>query len=202
MCDASGRPMSSPLADLSSEEFAIWAGFWQTHAALARELDADLRTTHGLPLTDFEILLWLANRRCEGMRMAALADTVLLSPSGLSRAVERLETRGLVQRIPCAEDRRGAYAALTEAGSDLVRTAGATHAAGIRRRFLDRLTSQETRLLTAIWDRLQPGSQETCAWPETLASGTDEARFGAGTGKTRRTRRNDVRARLSRSDNV
>src|SRR5919107_531655 len=101
MCDASRRPANSPLADLSSEEFATWSGFWQTHAALTRELDTDLRTAHGLPLTDFEILLWLANRSCEGMRMAMLAETVLLSPSGLSRAVERLETRGLVQRIPC-----------------------------------------------------------------------------------------------------
>jgi DNA-binding MarR family transcriptional regulator len=165
MCDASGQPASSPLADLSSEEFAVWAGFLQTHAALVRELDADLRTTHGLPLTEFEILLWLANRPCEGMRMAALADTVLLSPSGLSRAVERLETRGLVQRMPCPEDRRGAYAALTESGRDLVRTAGATHAAGIRRRFLDRLTSQEMRLLTTVWDRLLADSQEPCAWP-------------------------------------
>ena len=137
----------------------------QTHATLARELDTDLRTAYGLPLTDFEILLWLANRPCEGMRMAALADTVLLSPSGLSRAVERLETRGLVQRIPCTEDRRGAYAALTESGRDLVQTAGTTHAAGIRRRFLDRLTSEETRWLTAIWDRLLADSQETCAWP-------------------------------------
>src|SRR5215208_5942417 len=151
MCDASGQPAGSPLADLSSEEFALWSGFLQTHAALARELDADLRGAHRLPLTDFEILLWLANRPCEGMRMAALADTVLLSPSGLSRAVERLETRGLVQRIPCAEDRRGSYAALTESGVDLVRTAGATHAVGIRRRFLDRLSLEETRLLTAVW---------------------------------------------------
>ena len=192
MCDASGRPVSSPLADLSSEEFAIWAGFLQTHATLVRGLDADLRAAHGLPLTDFEILLWLTNRPCEGMRMAALADTVLLSPSGLSRAVERLEKRGLVQRIPCTEDRRGAYAALTESGSNLVRTAGATHAAGIRRRFLDRLTSQETLLLTTIWDRLLVDSQQTCAWPETQASGTDEARIGAGAGKTRRTRRHDV----------
>jgi len=165
MCDAPGQPAGSPLADLSSEEFAIWAGFLQSHATLARELDADLRTAHGLPLTDFEILLWLANRPCEGMRMAALADTVLLSPSGLSRAVERLETRGLVQRMPCPEDRRGAYAALTELGRDLVRTAGATHAAGIRRRFLDRLTSEETRWLTAIWDRLLADSQQTYACP-------------------------------------
>src|SRR5215213_11851892 len=137
MDDASVRTSRSPLADLSSEEFALWSGFLQTHAALARELDADLRGAHGLPLTDFEILLWLANRPCEGMRMAALADTVLLSPSGLSRAVERLEARGLVQRVRCTEDRRGSYAALTEPGIDLVRSAGATHAAGIRRRYLD-----------------------------------------------------------------
>src|ERR671916_3461459 len=164
MSDPPTRPVGSPLVDLSSEEFAIWAGFLQSHAALARELDADLRTTHGLPLTDFEILLWLANRPCEGMRMAALADTVLLSPSGLSRAVERLEARGLVRRIPCAEDRRGSYAALTESGVDLVRTAGATHAAGIRRRFLDRLTQDEARLLAAIWSRLLAGSERACAW--------------------------------------
>jgi DNA-binding MarR family transcriptional regulator len=187
----SGLRSSSALADLSSEEFAIWAGFLQTHAALARELDTDLRAAHGLPLTDFEILLWLANQPCEGMRMAALADTVLLSPSGLSRAVERLETRGLVQRIPCTEDRRGAYAALTESGRELVCTAGATHAAGIRRRFLDRLTSQETRLLTAIWDRLLVDSEQNCAWSETPTTGTDAARIRAGAGKPRRTRRND-----------
>jgi len=195
MSDPSGCPASSPLADLSHEEFAIWAGFLQTHAILARELDADLRAAHGLPLSDFEILFWLANRPCEGMRMAALADTVLLSPSGLSRAVERLETRGLVQRIPCAEDRRGAYAALTEPGNDLVRTAGATHAAGIRRRFLERLTLEETRVLTMIWDRLLADSQQTCARAETEASGKNEERIGTRVGKAGITRRNDVRAR-------
>ena len=175
MCDISRPPANSPLADFSREEFAIWAGFLQSHAALVRELDADLRTAHGLPLTDFEILLWLANRPCEGMRMAALAETVLLSPSGLSRAIERLETRGLVQRIPCTEDRRGAFAALTESGSDLVRTAGATHAAGIRRRFLDRLTPEETRSLKAIWDRLLAGNDYRCPGPETWASDRDDA---------------------------
>lgn len=192
MCDASGRPVSSPLTDLSNEEFAIWAGFLQSHAALARELDADLRTAHGLPLTDFEILLWLANRPCEGMRMAALADTVLLSPSGLSRAVERLETRGLVQRLPCAEDRRGAYAALTESGSDLVRTAGVTHAASIRRRFLGRLTPGERRSLTAIWNRLLASGERCSPQSETLAGGTEDARRAAGDGKTGGTRSNDV----------
>ena len=175
MCDASRRPARSPLAELSSEEFTVWAGFLQSHAALARDLDTDLRATHGLPLTDFEILLGLANRPCERMRMAALADTVLLSPSGLSRAVERLEARGLVQRIPCTDDRRGSYAALTEPGINLVRIAGATHAAGIRRRFLDRLTPEETRSLKAIWDRLLAGNDYRCPRPDSWASDRDDA---------------------------
>jgi len=180
------------MAELSSEEFAIWAGFLQTHAALARELDADLRAAHGLPLTDFEILLWLANRPCERMRMAALADSVLLSPSGLSRAVERLEARGLVHRIPCTDDRRGSYAALTEPGIDMARIAGVTHAAGIRHRFLDRLTPGETRSLKAIWDRLLASSEQCGPQPETLAGGTHEAQGVVGDGQTGVTRRNDV----------
>jgi DNA-binding MarR family transcriptional regulator len=180
MFDASGGPTSPPLADLTGEEFAVWAGFLQTHAALARGLDADLRVAHGLPLTDFEILLWLVNRPCERMRMAALADSVLLSPSGLSRAVERLEARGLVQRIPCTEDRRGSYAALTKSGVDVVRIAGTTHAAGIRRRFLERLTPAETRSLKAIWDRLLAGNERCWPQPETLMGRTDDARSTAG----------------------
>ena len=187
MCDASGRTAGSPLADLSSEEFAVWAGFLQTHAALARELDAHLRAAHGLPLTDFQILLWLADRPCEGMRMAALADTVLLSPSGLSRAVERLESRGLVQRVPCTEDRRGSNAALTETGIDLVRTAGETHAAGIRRCFLDRLTPAETESLAAIWDRLLVDKERGGVGPETLARDMNDARIGVDDDTSRRT---------------
>src|SRR5215217_2353354 len=180
MDDPCGRTSRSPLADLSSEEFAVWAGFLQSHAALARDLDSDLRAAHGLPLTDFEILLWLSDRSSEGMRMAELADTVLLSPSGLSRAVERLEARGLVQRIPCTEDRRGSYAALTEAGVDVVRIAGATHAAGIRRRFLERLTPAEARSLKAIWDRLLAVNERCCPQPGTLVGETDNARATAG----------------------
>ena len=192
MFDSPPRLPRSPLADLSGEESAVWAGLLQTHAALARELDTDLRAAHGLPLPDFQILRWLANQPCEGMRMAALAEMVLLSPSGLSRAIERLEARGLVQRIPCPEDRRGSYAALTESGIDLVRMAGATHAAGIRRRFLDRLTPAETRSLKAIWDRLLAGKERCSPQPETQVGATDDARTAAGAGKTRRIGRNDV----------
>jgi DNA-binding MarR family transcriptional regulator len=144
----------SPVNQLFQEEFAAWGGFLQAHAAIARGLDADLRAAHNLPLSEFEVLLWLANRPCGRMRMSALADSVLLSPSGVSRAVERLEARGLVRRDRCAEDRRGAFAVLTEAGTALVREASVTHAAGIRERFLNRLTAEERRTLAGIWQRL------------------------------------------------
>lgn len=153
------EPAGAPLHDLSAGERAVWTGFLQTHAALARELDAELRAAHGLPLTDFEILLWLGNRPCERIRMAALADIALLSPSGLSRAVERLESRGLVRREPCLEDRRGAFTTLTEAGVELVRTAGATHAACIRRSFLARLTPEERQALASVWERVLAGRE-------------------------------------------
>jgi DNA-binding MarR family transcriptional regulator len=150
----SSCPPASPIGQLLREEFAAWGGFLQAHAAVARGLDTDLRAAHGLPLSEFEVLLWLANRPCGRMRMSALADSLLLSPSGVSRAVERLEARGLVRRDRCAEDRRGAFAVLTERGTTLVREASVTHAAGIRGRFLDRLTAEERRTLAGIWPRL------------------------------------------------
>ena len=161
-------PGTGPAAQgLSAAELAVWGGFLQAHAALARELDTNLRAAHGLPLTEFEILLWLSRGGCERMRMAALADSVLLSPSGLSRAVERLHARGLVRRDRCADDRRGAYATLTAAGVALFQAAGATHADTIRRCFLDRLTPAEQQTFAAAWQRVLAGSGCGCAWLST-----------------------------------
>ncbi len=155
---------TSPLGDLSDEEFMVWTGFLRSHAAVARGLDADLQATHGLPLTEFEILLWLSRTSCAGLRMAALAEMVQLSPSGLSRAVERLEGRGLVGRHRCAEDRRGAFAVLTAAGSDLVERASATQAAGIRSRFLKHITSAEREAFAHAWQRVIAGNEHGCSW--------------------------------------
>src|SRR4051794_21616466 len=88
---------------LSPSEAVAWSALLKAHAALARGLDADLRAAHGLALADFEILSLLDREPCQPLRMAALANSALLSPSGLSRAVERLEARGLVQRNRCPE---------------------------------------------------------------------------------------------------
>lgn len=156
------RSAPATLGDLTDDEFMVWTGFLQSHAAVARGLDADLRAAHGLPLTEFEILLWLSRGACA--RMAALATRVQLSPSGLSRAVERLEARGLVRRVRCKEDRRGAIAELTASGADLVERASATQAAGIRRCFLERLTAEEMQAFATAWERVLAGVERSCSW--------------------------------------
>jgi len=84
-------------ASLDATELAAWRGFLRAHARLIRELSAELERTHGLPLSSYEVLLHLANAPDERMRMAELADSVLLSPSGITRLVDRLVLGGFSQ---------------------------------------------------------------------------------------------------------
>lgn len=146
----------------SSHDLGIWAGLVQAHAAVARGLDEDLRAAHGLPLSEFHILLWLTHDPCARMRMAALADTVQLSPSGLSRAIERLEARGLVTRQQRADDRRGVDAVLTSEGAELMRDASMTHAAAVQRRVFSHLTPTERAAIGQISRRVLVANGQAC----------------------------------------
>ena len=92
------------------------------------------------------------------MRMSEIADSVLLSRSGVTRLVDRLERDGLVERVPCEDDARGQYAVLTPRGRETFDAARATHLAGVRRRFLERFDADELRTLAAFWERLVPGA--------------------------------------------
>lgn len=142
---------------LSKRELAAWRGFLRVHAALARDLDAELVASHGLPLSSYEVLLTVADAPDERMRMSEIADSVLLSRSGVTRLVDRLERDGLVERIPCEDDARGQYAVLTPRGREAFDAARTTHLAGVRRRFLERLEPDELRGMAAYWERLVPG---------------------------------------------
>ena len=102
-----------PLTDV---ELGAWRGLLRTHAMLVKRLDAELEATHGLPLTSYEVLLHLADAPERKMRMCDVADSVLLSRSGLTRLIDRLERDGLVERVSCADDARGAFARLTDDG--------------------------------------------------------------------------------------
>jgi DNA-binding MarR family transcriptional regulator len=99
------------------------------------------------------VLLFLADSSEGRLRMSELADSVLLSRSGLTRLVDRLERQGLLRRESCASDRRGAYAAITQRGRELFDRARATHLDGVRRRFLDHLSADELRSLGELWRR-------------------------------------------------
>jgi len=87
------------LALLSEAELASWRGFLRVHAALERELDAELTELHGLPLSSYEVLLTVADAPDERVRMSEIADSVLLSRSGVTRLVDRLERDGLVEEL-------------------------------------------------------------------------------------------------------
>lgn len=145
-------------AQLDETEIAAWRGLLRVHARLIRELSLELEQVHGLPLSSYEVLLVLANAPDERMRMAELADSVLLSPSGITRLVDRLVSDGLVGKARCVRDRRGWYAVLTDEGRDRLCEARATHLAGVRRRYHDQLSADEQEQLAAIWARLLQGA--------------------------------------------
>ncbi len=166
-------PVKSPLAGMTKSEFAAWGGFLRAHAAVVRALDAEMQAAHRLPLTEFEVLLRLSNHPGHRMRLSDLAGSVLLSLSGMSRMVGRLEQAGLVAREPCQEDRRAANAVLTEAGLALVREARATHLAGVHTHFLRHFSEEELEALAGLWRRLL-GEEHPPANARTGGAAADE----------------------------
>jgi DNA-binding MarR family transcriptional regulator len=146
------------VKQLTPLELAAWRGFLRVHAGLVRELDRELDAAHALPLTHYEVLLYLEAAPGHRLRMSELAASVLLSQSGVTRLVDRLERDGLVVREPCPEDRRGLLARLTDEGLRRLAAARPTHLAGIRARFLASLSEDDLRSLAATWERLSPGA--------------------------------------------
>jgi DNA-binding MarR family transcriptional regulator len=128
------------------------------HAELVRALDAELQEAHGLPLHEYEVLLTVDNAPGGRLRMTELAGRVLLSQSGLTRLVDRLERDALVERERCTADRRGFHVRLTDAGKRRLEEARLTHLAGVRARFLRCFSERELAELAAYWDRVLPGA--------------------------------------------
>jgi DNA-binding MarR family transcriptional regulator len=139
---------------LNEEELAAWRGMLRAHAELTKELDAELAREHNLPLSSYEVLLYLADAPDGRMRMAELADSVLISRSGLTRLVDRLEREGLLKRERCESDARGYFAEITPKGRRLFDAARRTHLDGVRARFLSRFSRDELRTLGALWQKL------------------------------------------------
>jgi DNA-binding MarR family transcriptional regulator len=144
------------LETLTAVEERAWRSLVRAHACLVKRLDAQLEAEHGLPLTSHEVLLRLSETPGGKMRMHDIASSVLLSRSGLTRLVDRLERDGLVDRCSCENDARGAYAVITDAGRAKLAEAGASHRAAVRSLFLAHYTEAELEQLGMLLGRLLP----------------------------------------------
>jgi DNA-binding MarR family transcriptional regulator len=151
---------SEAIKELTPAELGAWRGLLRVHSALVKALDAELLAGHDLPLTSYEVLINLQAAPDRRRRMAELADGVLLSRSGMTRLVDRLEREGLLERDPCVSDGRGTFAVLTDKGEALLSQARRTHLDGVRERFLRHFSEGELEHLAGLWNRVLPGAAD------------------------------------------
>jgi MarR family 2-MHQ and catechol resistance regulon transcriptional repressor len=124
------------------------------HAALVRELSASLVASHGLTINDYGCLLLLSRAGEEGMRRIDLANELQLSPSGITRLLDRLEDQKLVGKGECKSDARVSYAILTDEGLAKLRDAAPGHVEDIERRLSAVLSDDEMKTLADLLARL------------------------------------------------
>jgi DNA-binding MarR family transcriptional regulator len=129
----SSAVVAEPVEWLTPGEQQIWRQLLSVESRLRERLDRDLRVGAGLTLGEYEVLVHLSEAPAEALRMSELAERIFLSRSGLTRRIDVLVRAGLVARRPCVDDGRGALAALTPAGLDLLERAAPIHVAGVRR---------------------------------------------------------------------
>ena len=135
---------------LDDDKQATWRAFLAATRLLMDRLDRELQAGAGLPHSYYEILVRLSEAPGRAMRMSDLAERCDSSRSRLSHAVSRLEEQGWVRRETVESDRRGAVAALTEAGLAALEAAAPVHVEGVRRHVFDRLTPDQIRALGEI----------------------------------------------------
>jgi DNA-binding MarR family transcriptional regulator len=141
----------------------VFANLAAAYSVLTRELSASLVAKHGLTINDYGCLLLLSRAGEEGMRRIDLANELRLSPSGITRLLDRLEDQDLVGKGACKEDARVSYAILTEAGLNKLREASPGHIEDIERQLADVLDADEMRTLTELLGRIGSSAGEACA---------------------------------------
>ncbi len=124
-------------------------------AGLHRTLEPGLEDLLGVGGQSFEILIRLGRSRGGRLRMSDLAAQTGLTPSGLTRAVDRLVQAGLVERAECPSDRRGAFAMLTELGSSRAEAALERHASDVATVFAGLYSPAERAEMAALLRRLR-----------------------------------------------
>jgi len=141
-------------AKLSEAQGRAWGLFWTLHPRLHRAIDAALAQAGALPVDWYDALLCLERAPGARMRLSEMAESALLSRSGMTRMVDRLEGSGLLRREECPHDRRGAFAVLTDEGREALARACPHYEAAIAREFAQFLSEDEAKLLAGLLERI------------------------------------------------
>lgn len=141
-------------ADLSEIQLEAWRKYYPSFWRIFALIEADLAAA-GLPsLSWYDALYELYRAPDRRLRMSALARSALLSRSGLTRLVDKLEKAKLIERRACPSDGRAQHAQLTDKGVEQLRKIWPVYRAGIARYFAAHVSDAEARQLTPIFSRI------------------------------------------------
>jgi DNA-binding MarR family transcriptional regulator len=149
----------------TEEEFLAWRGLIRLRETVMREIDARLAREGLVSLADYGVLITLVSEPTLKLRMSDLGTRRMLTPSGITRVVIKLEQKGLVRREPDPADRRVAFAVLTRAGLEALRRAQVVHHAAVRELYVGSLTRRELMHLGRLFEKALPGVVTAAEWP-------------------------------------
>lgn len=137
-------------SDLSDDHLEAWRALLRAQAFVLRRISEELARGDALPLESYDVLLELYRAPEKRLRLRDLGERVVLTRSGISRLVTRLEKQGLVERGAVPSDARGVFAQLTPKGEAAFRRTWPAYAEGIRRHFAERFEAEEARTLSRL----------------------------------------------------
>jgi len=167
----SGIEISTTLDELpepdpfTPEEFAAWRGMLRVHSAVFRELDRQLLAEHGFGIDSYGVMITLVGAPARKVAIGELGLRRNLSPSGISRSVDRLVKLGLVERANNPDDGRSLLVGLTANGLRRLREAQVSHHRIVREMLLSHLDQRDLKRLSDLWEKAMPGAISSPTWP-------------------------------------
>jgi DNA-binding MarR family transcriptional regulator len=138
---------------LNPGEERAWRAFARASVVVPRVLEAEMHAAHGITMTEYFVLVNLSEAVDRQLRMSELAARGAMSLSAISRVVDALARRGLVERMRCPSDGRGLLAVLTDTGLARLEEVYPTHLAGVRRHVIRHLRGVDLEAFADAVDR-------------------------------------------------
>lgn len=148
-------PEMQAQPDHVPEHWTAWQMFFEAHAAVYTRLEAQMQADHSLSLRWYDVLLQLRNAPGGRLTMRDLGRAVVISKSGLTGLVDRMERAGLVERGGDPDDRRVVHVTLTPAGAEVYGRARADHRRAVSAVFLRHVDAREAAVIERAMRRIR-----------------------------------------------